>query len=255
MNSAVYEGAVRHRRHTPARREFRYPLFMTYLDLDELPDVFAGSRLWSIERTNLVTFRRADYHGDAAVPLADAVRALVRARLGIDADGRIGMLTHLRFLGHCFNPVTFYYCHDAGGRLAALVAEVTNTPWRERHAYVQAVPPSEHEDAAFDLALPKAFHVSPFLPMDMDYRWRCSPPGARVLVHMENYRNGELQFDATLTLTDRREFPSAAAYRVPLRRPFMTAKVVAWIHWQALQLWRRRTPFFAHPPRAEETVR
>lgn len=254
MNSAVYEGYVRHRRYTPAERQFRYPLFMTYLDLGELDEVFAGSRLWSIERPNLVTFRRADYLGDPSVPLADAVRSLVRRRLGLDVDGRIGMLTHLRFLGHCFNPATFYYGHDAAGRLVALVAEVTNTPWKERHAYVQAVPPSAHDDAAFDLALPKAFHVSPFLPMDMDYRWRCSPPGDRVLVHMENFRGGRLQFDATLALTERHEFPSAAAYLLPLRRPFMTVKVVAWIHWQALQLWRRRTPFFAHPSPTEEIV-
>ena len=136
-HSALYEGCIRHRRFAVRRHEFRYRIAMAYIDLDELPDLLGGRLVRS--RAGLVRFRRSDYLGDPAVPLADAVRAMVAERAGSAPQGPIRLLTHLRTFGHCFNPVSFYYCFAADGeRLETIVAEVTNTPWGERHAYVLA---------------------------------------------------------------------------------------------------------------------
>jgi DUF1365 family protein len=110
MHSALYIGQVKHRRQAPRVHEFRYPLFMAYLDLAELEQVFARRWFWSIDRANLASFRRSDHLGDPALPLADAVRELVAERTGVRPRGPIRLLTHLRYFGYCFNPVSFYYC-------------------------------------------------------------------------------------------------------------------------------------------------
>ena len=138
--SCLYEGSVRHRRHGTPRDELHYRMFMVYLDLDELPECFDGRLLWSARRPALAWFRRADHLGDPRTPLAEAVRELVAERTGTRPEGPIRLLTHLRYFGHCFNPVSFYYCYDATGeQLSAVVAHVTNTPWGERHSYVLPV--------------------------------------------------------------------------------------------------------------------
>jgi len=133
MHSAIYEGRVRHCRSHPAAHAFSYRVFMLWLDLAELDVVFARRWLWSIGRRNLAAFHRADYHGDAHVPLDQAVRDTVQAALGQRPDGPIRLLAHLRYFGMCFNPVSFYFGYDAAGKnLRWVMAEITNTPWRER---------------------------------------------------------------------------------------------------------------------------
>jgi DUF1365 family protein len=245
MNSCLYRGIIRHRRRSPVSHEFRYNLFMLYLDLDELPHVFAGRWLWSVRRPALAWFRRADYLGDPAVPLDHAVRDLVARRTGTRPNGPIRLLTHLRYFGYVQNPVSFYYCFDAAGvRVETIVAEITNTPWGERHAYVLPAQPGDAEEQRFRLA--KAFHVSPFMPMDMAYDWRFSRPGRRLTVHMANLARGERVFDATLVL--RREPLTGRALAAALaRHPWMTATVVAGIYWQAFRLWLKGAPFHPHP--------
>jgi len=247
LQSAIYEGTVRHRRHGPVRNRFEYRLFMIYLDLEELPRVFRGRWLWSADRPALARFRREDYLGPTDLPLDRAVRDRVRAALGIDVDGPIRMLTHLRYFGFIMNPVTFYYCFDSGGeRVEAIVAEITNTPWGERHAYVLGRSRNRGGDKTLRFRFRKDFHVSPFLDMDLDYDWIFTPPGTRLSVHMGCERGGETAFDATLRL-ERREITGRALARVLLRHPFMTAKVAAGIYWQALRLWWKRCPFHPHP--------
>jgi hypothetical protein len=245
MNSCIYRGAIRHRRRSPVSHEFRYRLFMLYLDLDELPRVFAGRWLWSVRRPALAWFRRADYLGDPAVPLDRAVRDLVATRTGTRPSGPIRLLTHLRYFGYVQNPVSFYYCFDAAGiRVETIVAEITNTPWGERHAYVLPAQPGDAQERRFRLA--KTFHVSPFMPMDMAYDWRFSLPGRRLTVHMRNLARGEQVFDATLVL--RREPLTGRALAAALaRHPWMTATVVAGIYWQAFRLWLKGAPFHPHP--------
>jgi len=247
MESFLYEGTLRHRRLTAPRLSFDYSLFMAYLDLGELESVFAGRWLWSTRAPAVAWFRRADHYGDPGAPLDRSIRDLVAERTGSRPEGPIRLLTHLRYLGHCFNPVSFYYCFGRDGRtVETIVAEVNNTPWGERHMYVlpEASNLGHGDDKRYELA--KAFHVSPFLPMDLDYRWRFGSPDERLWVHMENRRNGERVFEATLTLT-RRPMTGLSLARVLLVHPAMTAKVVLAIYFQALRLWVRGATFHAHP--------
>lgn len=244
MNSRIYKGWVRHRRVAPARNEFRYLVFMLYLDLAELPQIFDGTPCWSARRRALAWFKRSDYLGPPDVPLDQAVRDLVQAKTGARPAGAIRLLTHLRYFGYCMNPVSFYYCfNESGDRLETIVAEITNTPWKERHQYVLAVPAAAR---IMRFGFDKEFHVSPFLPMDMQYRWSFSEPAERLFVHMQNLKRDERIFDATLSL--RQEPLSAGALlKVLAAFPLMTVKVVAAIHWQALRLWLKRTPVHDHP--------
>lgn len=232
--SAIYEGAVVHRRRTPVEHAFRSQLFLMYIDLDELPQLFDRHPLWSAQRPAPAWFRRADYLGDPFVPLDVAVRDLVEDRLGTRPQGPVRMLAHLRYLGHCFNPVTFYWCFAPGGeRVEAVVAEVTNTPWGDRHAYVSAGGGSgEH---MLESHHDKALHVSPFMAMDIDYTWCVSTPGEQIAVRIENRRDGELLFDAQLALR-RRPITRRSLTSVLVRRPGMTLQVLAGIYAQALRL-------------------
>jgi DUF1365 family protein len=246
MRSAIYTGQLRHRRFAPRAHEFSYRMFMMYVDLSELDIVFKHRWLWSVERPALAWLRRADYLGDPNVSLDQAVRDRVAADTGVRPTGPIRMLTHLRYFGLSFNPVTFYYCYDRDDvRIETIVAEITNTPWQERHAYVltdrmnRAVGPSRR------YLFKKCFHVSPFMPMDLSYDWRFSAPAKRLSVHMENLGNDQKHFDATLNL-ERREISGASLGATLLAFPCMTAVVVVGIYWQALKLWIKRIPFHSH---------
>jgi DUF1365 family protein len=247
--SAVYEGVVTHHRHAPHDHAFRYRMAQLYLDLDELDRVFDGRWLWSAGGRNLAEFRRSDYLGAPEQPLAEAVRERAAAALGYRPGGPVRVLTHLRYGGIVFNPVTFYYCYEADGTtLDCVVAEITNTPWRERHSYVLRV----DDNAAghvIDASFPKRFHVSPFMPMEREYRWRFTCPGEQLRVHMDVLRDGVREFDAHLSL-QRRELTGASLSRVLWRYPLMTAKVVGAIHFEALRLWLKRNPIHDHPARS-----
>lgn len=248
LHSAVYVGTVRHRRFRPHARGFRYRLYLLYLDLAELERVFAGRRFWSVGRRNLAEFRRADYLGDPALPLDEAVRRRAAEVLGRRPEGPIRLLTHLRTFGHCFNPVSFYYCYEPdGAELDCIVAEITNTPWKERHSYVLDARSARREGPVLCWDFPKAFHVSPFLPMRRDYAWRFTTPGAELNVHMDVNDGATRDFDATLLL-QRRPADGRTLAHCLLRYPFMPLKVVLAIHWQALRTWLAGNPVYDHPP-------
>jgi hypothetical protein len=252
MHSALYLGRVDHQRFAPRVHAFRYPLFMVYLDLAELDRVFRGRWLWSIERANLATFRRADHLGPASESLDESVRALVASETGRRPTGPIRLLTHLRYFGYCFNPVSFYYCFDAADTgVEVIVAEVNNTPWGERHCYVLPVAAVQADASAqrapnWRWQFDKQFHVSPFMPMDMQYDWRFDAPGRSLGVYMAAARAGARIFDATLAL-QRRPLGAASMALTLLRFPFMTLRVIIAIHWQALRLWLKRVPVQTHP--------
>jgi DUF1365 family protein len=246
MHSAIYRGWVRHRRHAPRRHAFRYRLFLLYLDLAELDTVFRGRWLWSTRRPALARFHRADHLGDPATPLDVAVRNLVESQTGRRPTGPIRLLTHLRYFGYCFNPVSFYYCFDADdARVESIVAEVNNTPWGERHCYVLDEARDEGSGHRKRYRVEKALHVSPFMPMDLTYDWRFGTPGKRLDVHMALDRGGRL-FDAMLRL-ERAPLTGTELALALVRFPFMTLAVVAAIHWQALKLWLKRVPVYTHP--------
>jgi DUF1365 family protein len=248
MNSAIYRGTIRHRRFAPVANEFRYRLFFMFLDLAELPEALDIHPLWSADRVNLAYFRRRDHFGDVRFPLDKALRARVEAKTGRRPTGPIRMLTHLRYFGHCFNPVTFYYLNDVSDvRLETIVAEIANTPWGERHLYVLDEPGNIHPDRQWRrFRFSKEFHISPYMPMDIDYDWRFSVPGDRLNVHLMNFKDGQRVFDATLNLS-RMPINRQNLTRMLLLYPAMTVKVITMIYWQALKLKLKQAPFYDHP--------
>jgi len=252
--SAIYTGQVFHQRWHPRHHAFNYKVFMMYLNLDELPTLFSACSFWSYQRSNLAWFKRADYYGNPDVALKESIADLVFQATGKRPQGNICMLTNMRYFGHCFNPVTFYYCFEANGnQLQAMVSHITNTPWGEDYAYVhdfeRATAGSNESTSAFKFD--KAFHVSPFMPMDIQYHWSFSMQDDAVQIHMTNLQNGEQIFSATLSL-QRMEITQPRLNRLLISYPFMTLKVVAGIYWNALLLKLKRVPFHSHPELTEK---
>jgi len=248
MQSCIYRGQVSHRRFGAVRNSFRYPVFMLYLDLAELPELFDRYWFWSARRLAPAWFRRADHHGDPAQPLDEAIRDLVEKKGGQRPDGAICLLTNLRYFGYVFNPMSTYYCFNRDGQLMAVVLEVSNLPWREMHCYVLS-DGRQLPNGTLDFEWGKGFHVSPFLPMDMRYRCRLAPPGAKLRLALENWRGGRKGFDAHLTL-DQTAISSAALARILVTDPLITLRITALIHWQAVKLWFKRAPVHDHPRKA-----
>jgi hypothetical protein len=235
---------VSHQRLGPRPHAFRYRVAYLALDLDELPTLFRRRWLWSLERRNVASFRRADYLGPAELPLAEAVRTRVAEELGRRPGGPITLVTQVRVLGYVFNPVSFYLCHDERGALDALVAEITNTPWGERHAYVLDARGGQRR-----WRFPKRFHVSPFLPMELEHDWRLAEDERSLAIHMTDLAGGEALFHAGMTLR-RRPLDGGALARHLLAYPLLPLRIHASIYWQALRLWQKRMPFFVHPAKS-----
>lgn len=255
LASAIYEGWVRHRRYAPHANAFRYRMYMLYIDLAELDHLFDGRWLWSQGRRNVAQFRRSDYFGEPTQSIDEAVRDRVARETGQRPRGPIRLLTHLRYFGLAFNPVSFYYCYAEDGTTPeTILAEITNTPWKERHAYVLAVDTAIRKGRTLRWDFRKAFHVSPFVPIQRDYAWSFSVPGESLCVHMDvidrTIEGRPCELDATLVLK-RHAFSGANLSRVLFHHPFMTAKVIAAIHWQALRIFLRGNPVHDHPNNKE----
>jgi DUF1365 family protein len=251
LASALYRGFIRHRRFTPEDHQFRYPLFMVFLKLSELTELTGKLRLFGTRPWHWARFRRADYLGDPSVPLD----ALVKQRIGEKLElpkgalaGDVYFFGHLRYLGFYFSPLNLYFVEQQG-RMRYMLAEVSNTPWNERHYY------------ALDLNAPhshkKEFHVSPFNSMDQNYTWQVRPPGRaskKSMVHLQvaQQESGQSVFDATMVL---KRFPlnQANLLRVLVLKPLQTLSIVTGIYWQALRLYLKGVPFIAHPSRRKET--
>lgn len=241
MISKIYEGSVTHHRFGEVEHSFQYKLFMMYLDLDEIVNIFKMSPWWSIEKKNLVTFRRADYHRPEIKDLKDAIYQTVFEKTGHKLEGPVRVLTHLRYFGYCMNPVSFYYCFDKeGNNLEIVLAEIENTPWGERYQYVFKTSNSN----IFEFE--KDFHVSPFFPMDLNYKWTFSIPLDNLFIKMNSFKEDHQVFNAYLKLQSR-EIKPFNLNKFIIKYPFMTLKVIIGIYLQAAFLWLKKVPFFSHP--------
>ncbi len=248
MQSAIAEGRVLHRRHLPRPHRLQYRQWMVLQDLDAVPAELAQPSLWRRFSRAGLRLRRSDYLQPHHMPQSAAVRQLVAEHTGQPPEGKIFLLGHLRQWGYCFNPVVFYFCHNQAGQLQAIVAEITNTPWAERHQYILPVKPGEYDSKSYNFRFSKDFHVSPFLPMELDYEWTFTFYRSRIGIFMAVNRAQQRMFDASLGL---RLKPYRQLAQSPWKHPLQCQRVSFGIYWHALLLWLKKLRVFPHPERSK----
>ena len=240
MQSALYTGTLRHRRFEPVPHGFRYRLFMAFLDIDRIAELMTISRFTSYNHFNWAAFAERDHFGNPALPLRERVLASANANGITLSEGPIFLLTHLRYLGYTFNPISLFYCYDKQGVVQAVLAEVNST-FGESHNYWLPAPGNG------PFICPKLMHVSPFMKMQLDYSFALTSPCETLVAHMKTLDKGHSFFDATLSL-NRQPWNARTLHRALLAHPWMTLKVIAAIHWQALLLYLKKVPVFKHVP-------
>lgn len=251
--SAIYTGTVRHRRLAPVSHSFQYGVYQLLLNLDEIPRLARDIGPLSHNRFNVTSFYDRDHMRKLDIPVRHKLAEWLEARGSGLGTGPVLLLTNLRVLGYVFNPVSYYYCLNERGALSFVVAEVNNT-FGETYCYLLDDLEARGGDALISKRQ-KVFHVSPFIEIDdIRYDWIVTPPGQRLTVHIDEFRDGEKFFDATLNL-ERHPLTSANLTRVLARYPHMTARTIFSIHWQALKLWAKRAPFYPKPQPPSEAWR
>jgi DUF1365 family protein len=244
---ALYSGILRHRRFRPKEHHFTFSLFMAFLDIDRIPELMGISPFLSHNRWNWASFDDRDHCGDPDLPLRNRIMADAESQGIFLSEGPIFLLTHLRYLGYCFNPVSFFYCYDRQGDIQAVLAEVNNT-FGEHHNYWLWKGNRREPGQPLRYHCPKVFHVSPFMKLELDYGFVLTPPGSELTVHMNTIEDGRVFFDATMKL-EQRPWSGSILHRALLRHPGMTAQVMVSIHWQALKLYLKKVPFYSNPGR------
>ncbi|MGM0767584.1 MAG: DUF1365 domain-containing protein [Pseudomonadota bacterium] len=261
MTSQWLEGTIRHRRKAPVGHEFSYRTGMLALELGEWDRVTDISRWFSSERFNWLSLHRKDYFKPASPDLLTAVCDQAEQATGWRPDGPVELITHPRYLGYVFNPVSFYFCYRAGDRPASgavpkvILAQITNTPWHERHVYCLETTGEEQTSAGWHterFGFHKRFHVSPFNGMRQDYQWTFSFRGPELRIHMNVLENDRKQFDATLVV-QRRPLNRKQLHRTLRQFPLEAIKIAAGIYWHALKLKLKGAPFYTHPDKLPDS--
>lgn len=269
----VYTGTVSHNRYSPKQHGFEYTLFYLHLDLDHIEDINQLSRLWSHNKRNFVEYRRSDYFKTAPKALQHAslkqsVCEYLKQKTGKTFAGKIFILTNLRYWGYCFNPISYYFCYDPQGNLQYILDNVTNTPWGKSHIYLHDIQASanssqNHNTQSDKLVLDfsKTFHVSPFMPMHLNYRSQYKISNEKLLIHMDLFsmpqdnvddeagsemENNKKIFSATMNMHGQTLTPELAM-KLPFVHPMQCGKIIFGIYWQALRLWLKRVPFYSYP--------
>lgn len=235
LNSSIYTGWVMHSRRRPRTHTFRYRVWWMLVDLDELSKADSSLILFSHNRFNLFSLHDRDYgHGQGTL------RAYVEERLRdarlAHAAAHIELLTMPRFCGYAFNPLSIYFCHDGTGRVAAVIYEVHNT-FGERHSYV--IEATGSRSGTLSQSIKKAFYVSPFLDMDLSYRFRVRPPSDDVAVRIAGLEATNAPIIRTALYGKRMRLTSASLLRRCISHPLLALKVIGAIHWEALKMFRK----------------
>lgn len=252
MDSAIYFGTVKHRRFRPVPHSFSYNVFMAFLDIDRIPELTHVSHFLSYNRFNWATYDERDHFGNPHLSLRQRLEQNAAAHGVLLPDGQVFLLTHLRYLGYNFNPVSFFYCYDKQERLRLVLAEVNST-FGESHNYWLSQSNELSSPNAKRYRTAKAMHVSPFMGMKLDYTFTITPPGSKLVVHMDTIEDGKPFFDAMLKL-EREPWSARSLHRALLSHPWMTAKVIFAIHWEALRLYLKKVPVFTHPRNLPDEV-
>lgn len=245
MKSCLFVGDIEHRRFAPVKHEFTYSVCYYYLDVEEIPKIFRVPFLFSYNFPGLLSFWRKNYLKGRSGTIREVVASIIKEKTGNDFDGPIRMLTNISYFGYCFNPVTFYYCYDREENLKYILSNVTNTPWGENHIDFLTFKGGDKDL----FSLPKSFHVSPFMPMEIDYKWVFNIPQNDIYVLMQNRHSGTdpLVFDSTLKLK-RKELNFQNVLTYFLRFPFVTFKTSLAIYYHAgILYFLKKIPFYTHP--------
>ncbi len=229
LASGLYAGPVSHTRLRPRRHALRYRVFMLLLDLDELDQIDGALRLLKINRAGLLSFHERDHADGKPGRLKTKIEAVL-SDAGLPFGGPIRLLTMPRLWGFGFNPISVYFCHGVNGRLSALLYEVNNT-FGDRHSYLIPVT----GQGAIDQSCAKRLFVSPFMQMDMNYRFRVRPPQDEIALLIDG-SEAEGVMITTSFIGQRTALSDKALLQAVLAHPLLTLKVVAGIHWEALKL-------------------
>lgn len=235
---ALYQGQLGHQRFRPKPHGFGYPLHYFWLNANTLPKL-DDTKFMAYERFSAFSYRRSDYlKGDAN--LQTAVQAKLVELGAKEPVSYVFVLTPMANWGYYFSPITLYYGYDDLKQLRYVLAEVSNTPWNERHYYLHTIKP---DSATYQHD--KAFHVSPFNPLDMQYHWQLPPPGEQLHCQITNYRQQQPVFSAWMKLT-KHPLTAANLKQILIRAPWPNVLVMIRIYWHALKLWAKGNPVYAH---------
>jgi DUF1365 family protein len=241
----LYPGDVMHQRMKPFGHRFSYRVFSILVDLDRLKELGRMTPLLAVNKRGLASFHESDHAENGETVRAFADRLLAEAGLAERAH-RVLLLAYPRILGYVFNPISVYFAYDAGDRLVAMIYSVRNT-FGERHTYVAPVEAGELTDSGVRQTRAKLFHVSPFIDMGARYHFRVLPPGKAVRLRIHETEAGEPLLAASFS-GEAEKLATSTLAACLLKIPFMTWKIVAGIHWEALKLWLKGARFHRSPP-------
>ena len=235
MNNLLYQGSVVHHRLKPKNHRFQYNVNYFFFDLSKPSDLITIP--W------ILTFRPKNYLTEMQA------REELTKHFGMAAAEvkSIFILTQLSYFGFCFNPVSFYYCYGKNNKLLFILSLTTNTPWGEKHVNC-----FDFEKFQGEFHFAKEFHVSPFMPMEIDYTWNFNNPHEHILITMQNKNAGETNsfFSAQMNLKSQK-LTHKNVYLSLINFPLMSFRTIVGIYWQALVLYLKKVPFYAHPHKKE----
>lgn len=240
---SIFKGQVSHYRTKPKKHFFKYNVNYLFIDLEHINSAFQNNLFWSLHTFNLAYFNRKDYIGNPSEPIIDSVKKLVMKEIKVKITGKVFLLTTIRYFGFCFNPVSFYYCYDDDEKLVAIISHITNTPWNEKHAYVHNC--KNRNISSKGITFQKKFHISPFMPMDMKYKWIFTEPRDFLFISMDNFKNNEKIFNAELKLK-KRAWSSWELNKILFLTIPMSLKAIFFIYLNAFFLLIKRVKFFPH---------